>query len=111
MEEKEDNLIYSYTDQQAINDGVIIYLDSKNRVTNNAFIKIQKKYNYSLDETLKFIYCELMPIIPYAKKTFDQGGILKSDFNFKVGNFKHTQILWYIPNENQGITLMLPEDY
>ena len=39
------------------------------------------------------------------------GDILKTDFNFRVGDYKHSNVLWYLPNERRGITMMKPEDY
>ena len=38
------------------------------------------------------------------------GGILKTDFDFRVTNASD-DVLWYIPNEIGGITMMKPEDY
>jgi len=113
MSFEDKDVIYSYTDQQAINDGVLIPLSDLNRLTNQAYIDLNKKYpNYSTNkEFLDFINFELNILLPYAVKKYNQGGILKTDFNFKVGEFKHTQILWFLPNENKGITIMKPSDY
>jgi len=110
---EEKDLIYSYTDQQAINDGVIIPLNDKNRITNNAFTALNKKYDHyeTNKELLDFIQFELNILVPYAHKKYNRLGILQTDYNFKVGNFKHSQRLWFIPNENKGITIMKPEDY
>jgi len=114
-----DDLIYSYTDQQAIEDGIIHPFFTKegkaisgHRVTNNALESIKKKYNKNDGEALEFIFCELLPLIPYAFKKYNKDqDILTTNFKFKVGNFKHSEILWFIPNENKGITVMLPSDY
>lgn len=112
VNDDKDNIIYSYTDQQAVNDGVIHKLGFIHRVTNNALVEIKNKYSYDdYYETLKFIHAELIPLITLAFKTYNKGSILKTNYNFKVGNFKHTQILWFIPNEQNGITIMKPEDY
>jgi len=113
MTYEDPDIIYSYTDQQAINDGLLIPLSDKNRITNNAFTQLHTKYpNYETNkELLDFIQFELNILMPYAFKRYNRGSMLKSDYNFKVGNFKHSQILWFIPNENKGITIMKPEDY
>lgn len=107
-----EDIISSYTDQEAVSDGTIhILAQSNNRVTNSALMAIKRKYNYSYGQTLDFINNELLPISQYAFKIFNQGGILKTNFRFKVGNFRHSEILWFIPNENNGLTVMRPEDY
>jgi len=113
MEFTEKDLIYSYTDKQAIQDGFIHALSPTNRITNNAYTELTRKYpNYKTNqELLDFIQFELNILVPYAFKRYNRGSMLKSDYNFKVGNFKHSQILWFIPNENKGITIMKPEDY
>jgi len=110
---KEDDLIFSYTDEQAISDGTIhrLGIDTPHRVTNNLFVAIQKKNESSIEDTLNLILNEVLILLPYAEKTFNEGGILKTDFRFKVGNFKHSEIIWFIVNENRGITVMKPEDY
>jgi len=109
---KED-LIFSYTDEQAISDGTIhrLGIDTPHRVTNNLFVAIQKKHGTNIEDTLNFILSEVLILLPYAEKTYSEGGILKTDFRFKVGNFKHSEIIWFIVNENRGITVMKPEDY
>ena len=107
-----DDIISVYDDQQAVSDGVIHKLGNSNhRITNNLFVALQKKYNYDTSETYNFVLNEILPLVPYAIKTYNHGGILKSNFKFKVGNFKHSEIIWFIPNENNGITAMRPEDY
>jgi len=113
MTYEDPDIIYSYTDQQAISDGFIHALSDKNRITNNAYVELTKKYDHyeTNKELLDFIQFELNILFPYAVKKYNQGGILKTNFDFKVGNYKHSQILWLIPNENKGITIMKPEDY
>ena len=110
--EIENSIIYSYTDEQATSDGIIHKLgNSPHRITNNLFVAIQEKYKMDVNETYNFVLAEILPLVPYAVKEYDKGGILKSDFNFKGGKFKHSKIIWFIPNENNGITAMKPEDY
>ena len=72
---------------------------------------MQKKHSMEIEDALRFVLCELLPITPYAFKMYENGGILKSNYLFRVGNYKHSQIIWYIPNELGGLTLMMPGDY
>ena len=110
--EEIENVIFSYTAAQAVEDGVLAKLGKSNHlVTNNLLCAMQKKHSMELGETLNFVLCELLPLVPYAFKAYEQGGILKTNYKFKVGNFKHSEIIWMIPNEIGGLTLMKPEDY
>lgn len=84
------------------------------RVTNSLLEAIKRKYNYEDNEAYQFILNEMLILVPYAIKTYNAGGIFKTNFKFKVGNFKHSEhseIIWFIPNENNGVTVMRPEDY
>jgi len=113
MSFEDKDVIYSYTDQQAVNDGFIHRLNETDRITDNAFMDLNKKYDHyeTNKELLDFISFELRILKPYAIKKYNQGGILKTNYDFKVGNYKHSQILWFMPNENKGITVMKPSDY
>jgi len=107
-----DDIIFEYGINQAISDGIIHRLGNSNHaITDNLFCELQKEYNNSLNENMNFVLCELLPLISYAFKTYEKGGILKTNFKFKVGNYKHSKIIWFIPNEIGGLTLMKPEDY
>jgi len=109
---KKEDVIYSYTDDMAVNDGTIHKLgNSPHRVTNSLLESIKRKYGLDDNNAYQFILNEVLPLVPYAFKKYNEGSILKSNFNFKVGNFKHSEIIWFIPNENNGITAMRPEDY
>ncbi len=108
----EADVISSYTAQQALEDGIFARLGKSNHlVTNSLLCAMQKKHNMELGECLNFILCETLPLIAYAFRAYEQGGILKTNYKFKVGNFKHSEIIWMIPNEIGGLTLMKPEDY
>ena len=112
MVDQEPIVISTYTADQAIEDGVLVKLGKSNHlVTNNLLIDLQKKHSMELGECLNFILCEILPIVAYAFKVDEQGRILKTNYKFKVGNFKHSEIIWMIPNEIGGLTLMKPEDY
>ena len=106
--------IYAYTDNEATEDGFIHQLLGSHRITNNAFEALKeyhKGYNYNDGEYLRFFANETMILAPFAIKKYNAGGIMKTDFRFKVGNFKHSKVLWLMPNEVGGITVMKPEDY
>ncbi len=111
--EEIENVIFSYTAAQAVEDGVLAKLGKSNHlVTNNLLVAMQKKHSMELGECLNFILCELLPLVPYAFNEYNnRNGILKTNYKFKVGNFKHSEIIWMIPNELGGLTLMKPEDY
>ena len=135
----QEDLIYSYTEEEAQEDGFLIQLFSGNNlITNAAFQELKEYYKkqyseysriyresdaqclrtynkqyseYSNFDFLSFFHNEILILEPFAKKEYAKGGILSTNFKFKVGKFKHSQILWFIPNEKGGITVMLPGDY
>lgn len=111
--EELETIISTYTAEQAINDGVLVRLGKSNHlVTNNLFCALQKKHGMNIEQGLNFVLCELLPLVPYAFNEYNnRNGILKTNYKFKVGNFKHSEIIWMIPNEIGGLTLMKPEDY
>ncbi len=106
-------VIFSYTALDALNDGTFARLGKSNHlITNNLLVAMQKKHNQELGECLNFVLCELLPLVPYAFNEYNnKNGILKTNYKFKVGNYKHSEIIWMIPNELGGLTLMKPEDY
>ena len=119
-------IISSYTDGEAIEDGVLMSFKVKtsegikvipnHRITANAFNALKeyhgKRYpEYDDVDFLGFFFNEILTLRQYAIDAWENGGILKTDFRFKVGNFNHSKILWFLPNENGGVTVMLPEDY
>lgn len=108
----EADIIFKYTAQDALNDGIFARLGKSNHlITNNLLSAMQKKHSMELGECLNFVLCETLPLIAYAFKADQQGGIFKTNYMFKVGNFKHSEIIWMMPNELGGLTLMKPEDY
>jgi hypothetical protein len=40
----------------------------------------------------------------------ERRGTLKTDYNFSVTT-RDEEVLWYLPNEVRGVTMMLPSDY
>ena len=59
-----------------------------------------------------FFLAEMLPLVPFAIREYNRGGILMSDYNFKVSrNPPENQRLWYLPNEVNRVTAMLSSDY
>lgn len=55
---------------------------------------------------------ELLPLVPEAICVWRDnvgGGILKTDYDFRVTK-QDRDVLWYVPNEIGGVTVMRPED-
>lgn len=62
---------------------------------------------------MRFYLNELLPLVPEAIRVYEKnigGGILKTDFHFRVTQASD-DVLWYIPNEIGGVTMMKLEDY
>ena len=90
--------------------------DTGHRITSNAFARLSTYYKekgleYEDDRLAGFIFAELLPLATHAYDTWKQGDILKTDYSFRVGRYEHDKILWYVPNERNGITIMTPDDY
>ena len=114
--------ISSYTDEQAVGDGTLVPFvaggkDTGHRITSNAYEELKRYYlgrgyeNYKEAELYRFFFAELLPLVPAARLKYRQGGILTTNYDFRVSHRKHERVLWYIPNERGGITIMKPEDY
>jgi len=101
------NVIYSYTDRQAVEDGVLVPVDGEgqvNRVTRAVFDHFTESMGSSaltgpvIDITpLKEVIREILRASP------DEDGWRKLTWQGKE--------LWLVPNEVRGLTLMFPDDY
>ncbi|MBI4446880.1 MAG: hypothetical protein HY645_13365 [Acidobacteria bacterium] len=121
MKELFGDVIYEYTDEQAVADGVLIPFivnekDTHHRITSNAYHELtehyeQQGYEYDDARYLGFFLHELLPLAPAAVREYQAGGILKTDYDFRVVKREQGEILWYLPNEIGGVTMMKPEDY
>lgn len=123
----EDAPIIRYTDDDAVADGVLKKFltpqgrDTRHRITGNAYHELTEHHRPSYPEYdeaafMRFYLAELIPLIPEALRVYEQnigGGILTTDFDFRVRKFESgvAKQLWYIPNEIGGVTMMKPEDY
>ena len=117
-------MIVSYTDADAIADGVLIPFltpqgeDTRHRITSNAYHALKEHYvpqypEYQDADFYRFFFNELLPLVPEALRVYERGDILTTDFNYRVEKYdpEKNKQLWYIPNEVGGITEMLPSDY
>jgi hypothetical protein len=115
--------IYSYGDEQAVDDGVLVPFkandrDTGHRITSNAYEALKDHYSkkgyedYDDPLFIQFFFCELLPLVKEAVKEYEKGGILKTNYDFKVRKDPPpSETLWYVPNERNGVTIMKPEDY
>lgn len=114
--------IYTYTDEQAVDDGYLVKQNingkdiTGHRITRSAYEELKAHYasqylEYDDAQFISFFSNEAFVLASYAVKKWADGGILKTDFNFRVGEYDHSKILWYVPNELGGVTVMKPEDY
>jgi hypothetical protein len=115
-------VVSSYTDEQAVEDGTLVPFvargkDTGHRITSNAYRELKGYYlghgyeGYGEAEFYRFFFAELLPLVPAARLKYRQGEILTTNYDFRVSHRKHERVLWYIPNERGGITIMKPEDY
>ena len=113
--------IYRYTDDQAIDDGILVPFkveskDTRHRITRNALDTLASYYRnhgyaaYQERDFTRFFFAELLPLIPHAHETYCAGSILETNYDFSTST-RDDQVLWYVPNELGGVTMMLPEDY
>jgi hypothetical protein len=116
--------IYSYTDDQAVKDGVLVPFitdggDTGHRITRNAYEELTQHYrakghaHYEESQFYRFFFHELLPLVPLALREYEEGRILTTDFDFRVRKYSpgESHQLWYLPNERNGVTMMKPEDY
>ncbi len=100
-------VISTYTDQQAIEDGVLIAIHGDggvNRVTRAVFDHFAKSMGSS---SITGPVTNIGPVMEAIRAVLnvapDEGG-------WRVGNYQG-KTLWLVPNEIGGLTLMFPEDY
>lgn len=121
-DESLDAVVFRYTDAEAIEDGALIPFlttrgDTGHRITGAAYATLTKYHrtrgcaDYNDAGFLRFFFNELIPLVPVAHETYRHAGILRTDYLFSVIDRQQDETLWYIPNENGGVTMMLPSDY
>lgn len=125
-----DEIISSYTDEDAVNDGMLWPVAPLDRLTDNLGRKLQNAQGYDL--TMQDVLAGARHWIKtwgaQARRIYDMnldGGIWVGTLHFNEQgrwtrlepNTRQTQDtsiasrVWMIPNELGGMTLMLPEDY
>ncbi len=109
--------IFSYTDEQAIADGVLVPLmtpagrDTGHRITANALHELKTYLNDRRDEASLALYVlrEILPLLPEAYRCDrEEQRFLAVGYDFRV---RRDGPLWLTPNEIGGTTLMKREDY
>ncbi|HYR88502.1 MAG TPA: hypothetical protein VE422_30765 [Terriglobia bacterium] len=106
MAEEQPNVVFEYSDEQAIEDGVLVAVSEGkvNRVTRTVFDHFTKSATEpagtesEIDiEPLREVIHAILQVPP------DEDGWRKLTYREKE--------LWLLPNEIGGLTLMLPDDY
>ena len=107
MRMEQRNIIITYTDRQAVEDGVLVAFPGEgnvNRVTRAVFDHFtQPMGNSSITGPVTDTTPLGEAIRALLKDAPDQDG-------WRTGAFREKE-LWLVPNEVRGLTLMFPEDY
>ena len=106
MAQEAENIIYSYTDAQALEDGVLVAWDTPpvNRVTRAVFDHFTHPMGSSPLASVVFDITSLRRVVhTMLAVEADADG-------WRVGAYVN-KALWLVPNEVSGLTLMFPEDY
>ena len=100
-EDLSGEVIYSYTDRQAVEDGFLVALAGPggvNRVTRTVF-----------DHFVEVMGPSVTNITPLIR-AIEYMLAVEADGGWRTANYRG-KALWLIPNEVGGFTLMFPEDY
>ena|SRR2546425_8956378 len=106
MQEQQPEIIYAYTDEQAVEDGVLVPISAGrvNRVTRTVFDQLTEQMGSSpLTGPVTNIGPLMEAIRAILQLAPDEDGWRKLTWRGKE--------LWLLPNEVGGITLMFPQDY
>jgi len=106
MAQEPQIIIASYTDAEALDDGVLVALDhlQVNRVTRAVFDYFTRPMGTSPQSGVVIDITPLRRVIQTMLKVEADGE------GWRVGTYDNKQ-LWLVPNEVSGLTLMFPEDY
>jgi len=106
MAQEPENIIDSYTDAQALEDGVLVAWDTLpvNRVTRAVFDHFTHPTGSSP------ITGVVIGITPLRKVIQTMLAVEADEDGWRVGAYEGKP-LWLVPNEISGLTLMFPEDY
>ena len=106
MAQEAENIIVSYTDAQALEDGVLVAWDTLpvNRVTRAVFDHFTHPMGSS---PITGVVIDITPL----RKVIQTMLAVEADADgWRVGA-NEGKPLWLVPNEVSGLTLMFPEDY
>jgi len=106
MAQEPQIIIASYTDAEAVEDGVLVAMDSLpvNRITRAVFDHFTQPMGSS---PLTGVVTDITPL----RKVIQTMLAVEADTDgWRIGVYENKQ-LWLIPNEVSGLTLMFPEDY
>lgn len=106
MEHESDDVIFAYTDAEALADGVLVQIDAApvNRVTRAVFDHFTSLLGSSaVTGSVTDIGALLRAIQAMLAVKPDEDG-------WRCGTYEGKE-LWLVPNEVRGLTLMFPEDY
>ena len=98
--------ISTYTEQQALADGVLVAVPSDggvNRVTRAVFDHFTSSLGTS---PITGSVANITPLTDAIRAMLQ----IEPDDGWRVGEYQGRE-LWLIPNEMEGLTLMFPEDY
>ena len=108
MNDQTDDLfgppIYTYTDTQAVEDGVLVPVageDGVNRVTRAVFAHFAQPMGNPSSKVL-----DVTPLMDAIRAMLT----IEPEKGWRIGTYQGKK-LWLIPNEVKGLTLMFPEDY
>jgi hypothetical protein len=106
MEQEQHNVIFAYTDREAVDDGVLVAVQRGpvNRVTRAVFDHFTKPMGESSLTGPVTDVTRLMAVLDQVLK-------LEADGDGWRTSTVEGLTLWLVPNEVQGLTLMFPEDW
>ena len=101
-----ENIIVSYTDAQALEDGVLVEVDDLrvNRVTRAVFDHFTHPMGSS---TATGVVIDITPLRGVIQTML---AVEADAEGWRMGAYEGKE-LWLVPNEVSGLTLMFPEDY
>jgi hypothetical protein len=106
MAQEPEDIIDSYTDAQAVEDGFLVTWDDLqvNRVTRAVFDHFTRPMGTSPQTDV------VIDITPLRKILQTMLKVEADEDGWRVDTYVNKR-LWLIPNEVNGLTLMFPEDY
>jgi hypothetical protein len=106
MAEEAENVIFSYTDAQALEDGVLIEVScAVNRVTRAVFDHFARPMGNVPESGL--MQYDFTPVTAAIRAVL---GVTPDEDGWRQSKYEGKE-LWLVPNEVRGLTLMFPDDY